>query len=508
MKKITLFFLIVLMSLVSCVSTKKDAGSDVEASTPSVENTQIESESSDTEVTENTGAEQTEQETISHEEDAQTNETLEEENNLAEIQFEEKINEDNGYKEESISQDELKEDIDLLNGKTQGTENAVSTNTQNEAADKQADSKTTTTPVQSETKNTAPKTAQNPAAATAPVKPAEQKPVPAQKTQTNPTTPVKESSFDLQKELSEVTDNSTQTEPEEEFIPVPSRASVIKNHQFLDIKYPGTGWIYLGELERQGLLVFYGRKVVDGNTVFTLQSKKSGTATLHFYKNDTLSQKYIDDYLTVTVGSESATDSNHEVAPDYASIVPPKPEKVVKEIPQETETQTQEISQSKKESTKPKDKIADSHTEESSEPDLNTKTRISNSDTEENQSSLNFIPGTNSVSKAESKPKTETPAEETAVQSDLLELAQKAYNEKRYEDALNLVKQFFAEATSRIDEGLYLEGQILEADSSVQDIKESISAYDTVVNNWPQSRLWKKARERSIYLKRFYIDIR
>ena len=114
----------------------------------------------------------------------------------------------------------------------------------------------------------------------------------------------------------------------------------------------------------------------------------------------------------------------------------------------------------------------------------------------------------NSASKTDSaiSEKQEEAAAET--QTDLLELAQKAYNEKRYEDALKLVKDFFAEATSRIDEGLYLEGQILEADSAVQDIKQSIGAYDTVVNNWPQSRLWKKARERSIYLKRFYIDIR
>ena len=334
MKKTVLLFIIVLMSLTSCVSTKKDSQKDVSEADQVLENTQKEDEKENSEssgVSELQESSQDEQETISHEEDAASNETLEEENNLAEIQFEEKINE-SPYQEESISEDELKEDIDLLNGKTKEEQAKVNTETE-----KVSESKTGTTPVQTavKTEKENAKPAQSPKASE-PVKteqPKTQAPSSKDISKNQEAAPSKTSSFDLQKEVSEITEED-HTEPVEEFIPVPSRASVIKNHQFLDIKYPGTGWIYLGELERQGLLIFYGRKVVDGNTVFTLQSKKSGTATLHFYKNDTLSQKYIDDYMTVTIGTESATDNNHETAPDYAAIVPPKPEKVVKEIPQ------------------------------------------------------------------------------------------------------------------------------------------------------------------------------
>ncbi len=53
-----------------------------------------------------------------------------------------------------------------------------------------------------------------------------------------------------------------------------------------------------------------------------------------------------------------------------------------------------------------------------------------------------------------------------------------------------------------------LEGLILEAKSEVRNIKSAIGAYDTLIKNWPQSDYWRKANERSIYLKRFYIDIR
>ena len=91
---------------------------------------------------------------------------------------------------------------------------------------------------------------------------------------------------------------------------------------------------------------------------------------------------------------------------------------------------------------------------------------------------------------------------------DLLEQAQKAYDDKQYSKALGLVQAFLADTSDRFDEGLYLEGQILEANSEVQNIKEAIKDYNTLVKNWPSSRLWKKAKERSIYLQRFYIDIR
>lgn len=89
-----------------------------------------------------------------------------------------------------------------------------------------------------------------------------------------------------------------------------------------------------------------------------------------------------------------------------------------------------------------------------------------------------------------------------------MERAQKAYDEKRYAEALDLVQQFFDTASEDFDAGLYLEGLILEAKSEVRNIKSAIGAYDTLIKNWPQSNYWRKANERSIYLKRFYIDIR
>ena len=311
-----------------------------------------------------------------------------------------------------------------------------------------------------------------------------------------------ESSFYLQKEAemaAETINNNEETEKP----PVPSRTISIKNNQYLDINYPGSGWVYLGEVERQNLLVFFGRKVSGDTTTFTLQSRKSGTAVLHFYKNDNLSGKYIDDYVEVSVNTDSATDNSHVTIPEYAKIVQPKPQK----------HQPSEITELEKEQSDTENKIEYKPQSETkvnakpSEPDLNIQTIIQNANNQNNENNVDGNNQYNSDSNILSPAVTQT-MDINQVSDDLLEAAQKAYNEKRFPDALSLVRKFLQDTSDRFDEGIFLEAQILEANSSVQNIKEAIKDYDTVIRNWPQSKCWKKSNERSIYLKRFYIDIR
>lgn len=311
-----------------------------------------------------------------------------------------------------------------------------------------------------------------------------------------------ESSFYLQKEA-EMAAETINNNEEPEKPPVPSRTISIKNNQYLDINYPGSGWVYLGEVERQNLLVFFGRKVNGDTTTFTLQSRKSGTAVLHFYKNDNLSGKYIDDYVEVSVNTDSATDNSHVTIPEYAKIVPPKPQK----------HQPSEITELEKDQSDTENKIEYKPQPEtkvnakSSEPDLNIQTIIQNANNQNNENNVDANNQYNSDSNILS-PAVTQPMENNQVSGDLLEAAQKAYNEKRFPDALSLVRKFLQDTSDRFDEGIFLEAQILEANSSVQNIKEAIKDYDTVIRNWPQSKCWKKSNERSIYLKRFYIDIR
>lgn len=415
--------------------------------------------------------------------------------------------------EEKISDEEIKDDLAMLEeNREDNVDDMISENesidTQNTAADENKTEVKVVT-ASSKTETTVASTGQE----SKPVSPIVSKPEvpsvkaePKQEVSVETKTDLKnnepESSLDLQKEA-ELAAETINNSDEPEKLPVPSRTISIKNNQYLDINYPGSGWVYLGEVERQNLLVFYGRKVNGDTTTFTLQSRKSGTAVLHFYKNDNLSGKYIDDYVEVSVNTDSATDNSHVTTPEYAKIVPPKPQKPqlseVTDLEQEQPVTENRIEYKPQTETKLNTK--------SSEPDLNIQTIIQNANNQniENNADSNY--SYNSDSNVSSPAVTQT-VDINQVSGDLLEAAQKAYNEKKFPDALSLVRKFLQDTSDRFDEGIFLEAQILEASSSVQDIKEAIKDYDTVIRNWPQSKCWKKANERSIYLKRFYIDIR
>ena len=313
-------------------------------------------------------------------------------------------------------------------------------------------------------------------------------------------------------------------ETEEKQKPIPSRSLTLKRNQFVDIIYPGSGWIYLGE-DGGDHFTFYGRKQGGGESTFTLRSKKAGKALLHFYKNDALTGKYIDDYIELNVTQEAALDAAHVEAPSYAQAVPKKyerknPSEEGDEIPAKTESDAPN-SKGKKNSSETatsnskgkngaeqnaNDEIARNSAQEVAASEK-VQTVIQTSPTQEESASRTSIASSaqNSLSRNENPGKDSQAAANAA---SLLEQAQKAYDEKRFADALDLVRKFLDIATENIDAGIFLEGQILEAKSEVRDIKSAIGDYDSIVKNWPQSKFWTRANEREIYLKRFYINIR
>ena len=90
----------------------------------------------------------------------------------------------------------------------------------------------------------------------------------------------------------------------------------------------------------------------------------------------------------------------------------------------------------------------------------------------------------------------------------LLEKAKKDFADKKYADALREAEEYYNNASTRLDEALFLLGQISESNSNVKDIRFAVDSYDMLVKRFPASKYWKEAKQRSIYLKRFYIDIR
>lgn len=261
---------------------------------------------------------------------------------------------------------------------------------------------------------------------------------------------------------------------------VPSRKVTINTNETLSITYPGYGWIYLGSESENNNLVSTGRKVENEETVYTLTAKRAGTQLQHFYKVDTITGNFIDDWIEVEVLDNKGSVYTIVKAPDYAEIVPERPE-------------TPAVASSKK----------NISTAEILEKEVKPT---------EKRSYENYVPEPEVVNTTVTETIIPEPSvndyKENLSADDLLLKAQSLFNEKQFVESQKYVNNFLEIATNRRDEGLFLQGQILEQDGVTKNIKESIASYTNLIENFPESDLWDAANKRIIYLNRFYIQIR
>lgn len=383
---------------------------------------------------------------------------------------------------------------------------------------------------------------------------------------------------------------------------VPSRSVVMDNRQYLDIVYPGSGWVYLGEVTPDGytvqkpLLTYFGRRRNNNDTSFTLRSGTPGTTILHFFKQDVLTAVFIDDYLEVTVTDTVAESGSRQIAPSYADIIPqyqdtiPLPENfsIMEEADNHSGADAVAAAGSAAEKSgsaysdsdvaEPADSsayaapvienpdsiagsgitiapvsdtvsgnIVASVPETGSEKGFNesvaassagTNTFTRNQDKNSGQDAENPSRGSSGVSDsidqsginamvpdgagtsgmAADTANTAGAAETSDIpvgedisvpeEVNLLALAQEAYYNEDYAQAADYVNSFLASSQMNLDAGLYLKGQIYEAASDIRNIRMALDAYQQVISGYPLSPFWQQAKNREIYLSRFYFDIR
>ena len=319
----------------------------------------------------------------------------------------------------------------------------------------------------------------------------------------------------------DITDDESETEenlsqPEKEIIP--SRSVTLKKFEYLDITYPGTGWIYMGLTDNSKDLAYFGRKLGTKDTKFSLQARAAGKKIIHFYRNDPLTGKYLDDYIEVIITTENGSNKTHIQAPEYKLPVQKKESpKKVKEAEETVEDKTDKAKE-KEQTSQTSQTNQVKKTEQNTQTTQATKTTQVSKKVESSQSSETKTTGTTATAtpstydtQASETSASGTEASNTSGTADpdnLLKEAQLLYNEKEFKAALEKLKLFFELSTDNRDKALYLQGQILEAKSDVRDIKAAIDAYTTLTKNYPASKFWDSANKRIIYLKRFYLEVR
>ncbi|MCR5063694.1 MAG: hypothetical protein K6A89_10475 [Treponema sp.] len=299
-------------------------------------------------------------------------------------------------------------------------------------------------------------------------------------------------------------DNNADIENEE--VPIPSRKVTLKKNEYVEITYPGTGWIFLGLTDGSRDIAYYGTKLGSKDTTFSLQARKSGTKILHFYKSDALTNEYLDDYVEVEVTNENGSNKTHIIAPEFKMPVP----QIKKTVPVEKENQEDnENSKSESENDKSAKPVETQKTNQASAEKSVTET-VTSTDKNTSSPESNISAVTNKAESSESNSSVPLQNTTAAVNNPqtLLQEANILYNEKEFEAAKNKLNQYLLNPDSEIDRAYFLLGQILEAKSSVQDIKAAINAYTNVTKNYPASKYWEDANKRIIYLKRFYLEAR
>lgn len=235
-----------------------------------------------------------------------------------------------------------------------------------------------------------------------------------------------------------------------------SREVTVPRDFSLEVWYPGTGWVYLGDSSSLDGLSYQTRKIDGNDTLFSFRALKEGSYLLEFSRYDVLGDSFVSDLLAVQVKEPGNIRSGKVRAPDYRSLTDSS---IVETAPDPV------------------------HSVMIDEPELRPVTTPV-------QEAARSVP---------------VPTEDPLL---LLEEARKAIAQADSVRALEYLDSFFTVARASLDEGWFLRAQAYEANTPLRDIRKALSAYETVTSVFPDSVRWKESDERIRYIKQFYFRVR
>jgi hypothetical protein len=289
----------------------------------------------------------------------------------------------------------------------------------------------------------------------------------------------------------------------------PSRRVDLVKGQTLEALYPGSGWVYLGDVSAQNGLSYQTRKLDKTDTLFTFKALKPGTYLLEFTRFDVLEDSYASDVLSVTVADALGGKSEKVRAPDYrnsadqsATVQSTPTQAVASPAVQGTSTAQSNPAQST---------LASGQTQNAQQSMVNPLSQTASTPkasagmTEEPTLSSQPVASATNVSSIASSSTASSPALDAA---SLLEQARKSLAGGDAGSALVALDNFFAIAADSLDEGLFLRGQAYEANGASRDIRKALATYETLISAYPDSARWPEADARARYIKQFYLKIR
>jgi len=313
-------------------------------------------------------------------------------------------------------------------------------------------------------------------------------------------------------------------EPEENSLPY-SRTVRALVGQFIEIPFRGSGWVYLGEFGSRRGVSYDSRRMDEEGMTFIFRAEAEGTYSLRFNRHDFIRDFILNDYVKVIVEqlppSTGSSWSNPQIGPDRVYAVPRWP---LETDPEGRSAQGQTPGDNSASGaaqsgvTQPATAgNAQSGTGAAgaaqSDPAAAASAQSGTGAATPGAAANAAAPGTSAgmaldTAQSMTEPGGAAIAEVIEAPVDWLKKAREEYNAGRIKGALDALDQFMILFPAGSDEAFWLYGQSLEANNeATRDIKLSLDYYRRLTREFPQSNRYDEARQRIVYLERFYFNI-
>ena len=285
-----------------------------------------------------------------------------------------------------------------------------------------------------------------------------------------------------------------------------SRYTNILKGQNIDFSYPGEGWVYLGEETSQKGLNYIKRKMEDGKTFFTFTAENEGNYVLNFSYFDVFSGDFIVDAVSVKVMPNNGGVQKDALVLEYQGKNEKKGrEEQSKKSPNEVNVDADKVS---------------INTENIEKKEVNPINQPSNKMTESNVETLKPATSTKeqdgtSYKEPEVFTNIASISPENAKKRVSGEDAKKIINEVseaiskgNAKRALERLDDFFAVASTNMDEAYFLRGKAYELNTEQKNIKMALASYKFLTKTFPNSPLWNEADARIRYIEKFFVKIK
>ena len=314
-----------------------------------------------------------------------------------------------------------------------------------------------------------------------------------------------------------------------------SRYTNILKGQNIDFSYPGEGWVYLGEESSKKGLSYSKRKMKDGKTFFTFIAEEEGNYVLNFSYFDGFSGDFIVDAISVKVLPNPTGVQQDSVVFEYKGKTKDKNlEEPLKKEPDEVSMDAEKVgikvdeTPKKTENEMPETNKVEvvSKKEELNKGDI-SKSMSSNKKKEDKSLAISKNEGISFNRNSSNKDDVSSYKEpevfanvanispENAKGQGNEEIARKIINEVSEsisngdaKTALEKIENFFAVASTNIDEAYFLRGKAYELNSELKNIKKALASYKFLIRTFPTSSYWNEADARIRYIEKFFVNIK